>query len=246
MRGDGGGRSQTTKQRPRHIRLPTLGRGRCQMAVCAGACNNRLAVLASATGIRAPPCRSQTQCRLMFSCSLKFHAGGLFSSAGNRDQLRRFTRLVTWSALLIQSRTIMSDEHKDKKAKTEDKYQLLCTLFIAMEYRIADSAHADRGITDWQGIPGRGEPIRLAFEEAGVSYGDSGNFTKLLTRNATKSGAAKLKHATHFAPPILRHGEVEISQLPNIMFYLGSKLGLAPEDEQGKFSVNQYFLTLAE
>ncbi|KLO16491.1 glutathione S-transferase P subunit [Schizopora paradoxa] len=117
-----------------------------------------------------------------------------------------------------------TDGHKAKKARTEDKYELLY----------------------WQGIPGRGEPIRLAFEEAGVSYEDSGNFTKLLTRNATKAGAAKLLNATHFAPPILRHGDVEISQLPNIMFYLGSKLKLAPEDEQGKFSVNQYFLTLAD
>jgi len=116
------------------------------------------------------------------------------------------------------------DEHKNKKAKTEDKYKLLY----------------------WQGIPGRGEPIRLAFEEADVSYEDSGNFTKLLTRNATKSGAAKLMHATHFAPPILQHGDVEISQLPNIMFYLGPKLKLVPEDEQGRFSVNQYFLTLAD
>jgi len=129
-----------------------------------------------------------------------------------------------WSALHIRTTMSSADEHKDKKAKTEDKYQLLY----------------------WPGIPGRGEPIRLLFEEAGVSYDDSGNFSKLLTRKATKSGAAKLMHATHFAPPILQHGDVEISQLPNIMFYLGPKLKLAPEDDQGRFSVNQYFLTLAD
>ena len=57
---------------------------------------------------------------------------------------------------------------------------------------------------------------------------------------------SRIGTAQHFAPPILQHGDIEISQLPNIMFYLGQKLKLVPEDEQGKYRVNQLFLTLAE
>ena len=49
-----------------------------------------------------------------------------------------------------------------------------------------------------------------------------------------------------FAPPLLQHGELVISQLPNIMFYLGPRLKLVPEDEAGRLHVNQLFLTAAE
>ena len=93
---------------------------------------------------------------------------------------------------------------------------------------------------DWPGIPGRGEPIRLAFEEAGADYEDVAYTKGVNAVRKLMEGSAQ-----HFAPPMLRHGDVEISQLPNIMFYIGSKLKLLPEDDE-KFRVNQLFLTAME
>ena len=49
-----------------------------------------------------------------------------------------------------------------------------------------------------------------------------------------------------FAPPILKHGDLVISQTPNILMYLAPKLGLVPsedEDPNAIFQVNQLALT---
>ena len=54
-----------------------------------------------------------------------------------------------------------------------------------------------------------------------------------------------------FSPPALRipgagkdgKGSLVIAQTPNILFYLGDKLGMAPEDEAGKYHVQQLALT---
>ncbi|THG96551.1 hypothetical protein EW145_g7759 [Phellinidium pouzarii] len=106
------------------------------------------------------------------------------------------------------------NESASKKARTDEKFQLFY----------------------WPGIPGRGEPIRLAFEEAGVDYEDVA-YTK-----GVSAVTGLLGTGAHFAPPILRNGDLEISQLPNIMFYLGPKLKLVPDDD-ARFKVNQLFLT---
>jgi len=49
-----------------------------------------------------------------------------------------------------------------------------------------------------------------------------------------------------FAPPMLKHGDLSLFQTPNIMYYLGPKLGLAPSDEVGRLKVNELFLTMSE
>lgn len=49
-----------------------------------------------------------------------------------------------------------------------------------------------------------------------------------------------------FAPPLLQHGELVLSQMPNIMLYIGPRLKLTPESEAGKLHVNQLFLTACE
>ncbi|KAL5490717.1 hypothetical protein ACEPAI_5551 [Sanghuangporus weigelae] len=112
----------------------------------------------------------------------------------------------------------MSGESAKKKPRTDEKYQLFY----------------------WPGIPGRGEPIRLALEEAGAPYDDVA-YTK-----GVGAVTSLLKSGAHFAPPILRHGDLEISQLPNIMLYLGPKLKLVPETEESKYKINQYFLTIMD
>ncbi|KAF2773039.1 glutathione S-transferase protein-like protein [Teratosphaeria nubilosa] len=106
------------------------------------------------------------------------------------------------------------------------------------------------------GIPGRGEFIRLAFEATGVPYKDVANDSKdgygivqkICMNDGTKSSDG---NPPVFSPPALRvpgagkNGKaLVISQTPNILFYLGDKLGLVPEDdEDAKFHVNQIALT---
>lgn len=116
-------------------------------------------------------------------------------------------------------------------------------------------------------IPGRGEFIRLAFEAARVPYTDLANdpstpdgYTTVqqicMTTTATESADG---NPPVFSPPALRisghgkgkEGSLVIAQTPNILFYLGDKLGLVPEaagvDEEvaeaGRWHVQQVALT---
>lgn len=86
----------------------------------------------------------------------------------------------------------------------------------------------------WQGIPGRGEYVRLALEDAGADYTEEGH------------GDVSDLTTPPFAPPYLRDGNVVIGQTANILFYLGGRLGLAPEVDAQKLSVNQIQLTIAD
>ncbi|KAI4241081.1 MAG: hypothetical protein LQ352_007499, partial [Teloschistes flavicans] len=83
----------------------------------------------------------------------------------------------------------------------------------------------------WPGVPGRGEPIRLCFEATQTPYTDVPNrgegmstLASLISPTSTGTGAT---NPPHFAPPVLEHGDLFISQLPNILLYLGPQLGLA-------------------
>ncbi|KAK9236460.1 glutathione S-transferase [Lipomyces kononenkoae] len=99
-------------------------------------------------------------------------------------------------------------------------------------------------------IPGRGEYVRLVFEATGTPYID--------VSNQGKAGYKKVEQTITeanppaFAPPaLLIHYEghdggssVVISQTPNILLYLGPKLGLVPEgDETALYYVNGLALT---
>lgn len=106
------------------------------------------------------------------------------------------------------------------------------------------------------GMPGRGEFIRLAFAASQVDYAD--------VANDEKDGYATVQHFCMnkgldsgdgnppvFSPPALRvpgagkDGKtLIISQTPNILFYLGERLGLVPQDDEpGKYHVQQLVLT---
>ncbi|KAF3760342.1 glutathione S-transferase [Cryphonectria parasitica EP155] len=102
----------------------------------------------------------------------------------------------------------------------------------------------------WPGIPGRGEHIRLALEEAGADYTDTAHqkdgVNEVLSRIDDSHTGDDLNPPL-LAPPMLKHGDLVINQTPNILLYLGPKLGLAPkpgdEDEDGIFVVNELTLT---
>ncbi|KAG4413990.1 hypothetical protein IFR04_012857 [Cadophora malorum] len=101
----------------------------------------------------------------------------------------------------------------------------------------------------WPGLPGRGEHIRLAFEESGIPYTDSAFDPKcmdLVLSHISPENHGDSLNPPICAPPILKHGSLIINQTPNILLYLGPKLGLVPtaeEDEGGVYHVNQLTLT---
>lgn len=102
----------------------------------------------------------------------------------------------------------------------------------------------------WPGIPGRGEHIRLALEEAGAAYTDTAHVkdgvNEVLALIDTNNTGDQLNPPL-CAPPMLRHGGLVINQTPNILLYLGPKLGLAPKagdaDEDGIYVINELALT---
>lgn len=82
----------------------------------------------------------------------------------------------------------------------------------------------------WPGIPGRGEFIRLALEDAGADYAD-------------KAPEDRYKA---FAPPYLKAGKLLVAQTANILFYLGPRLGLAPKSEARRLWLHQQQLTVMD
>ncbi|ROO28883.1 glutathione S-transferase [Salinisphaera orenii MK-B5] len=79
----------------------------------------------------------------------------------------------------------------------------------------------------WPGIPGRGEFVRLALEDAGADYVDVGR------ARGAEAVAEGLEAGPRppFAPPYLRAEGLEVSHVANILLFLGPRLGLAPADE---------------
>jgi glutathione S-transferase len=96
----------------------------------------------------------------------------------------------------------------------------------------------------WPGIQGRGEYVRLALEDAGADYADvargGSGMAAMMRMMEAKSGTPP------FAPPFLKAGKLVIGQTANILFYLGSRHGLAPKAEAGKLWVHQLQLTVTD
>ncbi len=102
----------------------------------------------------------------------------------------------------------------------------------------------------WPGLQGRGELIRLPFEDAGVPYVD-------VARSASRGGVKAIMALLGgegvptgalrpLAPPILRHGEVLLAQVANILHYLGPRLGLVDPDDAARHRALQLQLTVAD
>lgn len=101
----------------------------------------------------------------------------------------------------------------------------------------------------WPGIPGRGEIVRMLFEEAGVAYTDTAKSEKAVAATLSHMAAANVGDETNpplFAPPVLKHGDLVINQLPNILLYLAPKLGLAPASGDAVYHLNAIALTLID
>lgn len=107
----------------------------------------------------------------------------------------------------------MTSEPASKRQKTEPAYELIY----------------------WPSIPGRGEFIRLCFEATSTPYrdvtnegnGDIGPIFEYLQ----KGHVGATRNPVPLAPPILKHGDLVLSQTPNILLYLAPRLGLAGQSE---------------
>jgi glutathione S-transferase len=92
----------------------------------------------------------------------------------------------------------------------------------------------------WPGLPGRGEHIRLCLEEAGASYTDSAQEAEGIKKVMANIDPSSLGDA------ILKHCDLKINQTPNILLYLGPRIGLVPsadEDEDAIYKINELALT---
>ncbi len=96
----------------------------------------------------------------------------------------------------------------------------------------------------WPGIQGRGEFVRLAFEDAGVSYDDvtrkGGGMDRMMAMMDGRD-----KHPP-FAPPFLKAGKLVIAQVAEILFYLGPQLKLAPRADADRLWLHQLQLTVTD
>jgi len=97
----------------------------------------------------------------------------------------------------------------------------------------------------WPEIPGRGEFVRLALEEAGADYVDvarkPGGEDKMIALMSSRRIATP-----SFAPPFLKAGKLWIGQTANILLFLGQREGLAPRNEGGRLWTHQLQLTIAD
>ena len=101
----------------------------------------------------------------------------------------------------------------------------------------------------WPTIPGRGEFVRLALEQAGAAYADvaRGSDTDGMGVPALTRWLADESVATPpYAPPFLKAGKRVIAQTANILLFLGARHDLAPRDEAGRSWAHQLQLTVTD
>jgi len=96
----------------------------------------------------------------------------------------------------------------------------------------------------WPEIQGRGEFIRLAFEEAGAPYVDVARRPEGLEELLELlEGGQGLRP---FAPPFVKLGRRLVGQTAHILEVLAPELGLVPRSEAARQDANQLQLTLAD
>ncbi len=118
-----------------------------------------------------------------------------------------------------------------------------------VEAKMSETEDLQYELYYWPGLPGRGEFIRLAFEEAGCPYREMGRLTS--DQGGGVSSIQRLMRGQAeglrpFAPPILKYGEVILAQTANILLWLAPRLGLVPHDEMTRVTANQIQLSIMD
>lgn len=98
----------------------------------------------------------------------------------------------------------------------------------------------------WPSIPGRGEFVRLALEEAGADYVDVARKRDQGVAAMTQWMQGPTVDRPPFAPPFLRAGRLVIAQTANILQYLAPRLGLVPRTESTRLWAHQLQLTVED
>jgi len=98
----------------------------------------------------------------------------------------------------------------------------------------------------WPGIPGRGEFVRLALEDAGAPYVDVVRARKNGMAAMMRFLAGEESGALPLAPPFVRVGPRVVSQTANILAFLAPRLGLVARDPSLRAETCQIQLTLAD
>jgi glutathione S-transferase len=101
----------------------------------------------------------------------------------------------------------------------------------------------------WDGIPGRGEFVRLALEEAGADYVDVARLPKRQgggTAGLMRFIEDQSVQRPPFAPPYLKAGKLIIGQTANILQFLAPRHGLVAKDEASRLWAHQLQLTIAD
>jgi glutathione S-transferase len=98
----------------------------------------------------------------------------------------------------------------------------------------------------WSPIPGRGEFIRLPLEASGTPYRDVARLPKEQGGGNEAIGRMLAGSPPGFACPILKWGDLVISQTPAILQWLAPRVGLAPADERGRLGAHQLQLTIGD
>lgn len=101
----------------------------------------------------------------------------------------------------------------------------------------------------WPSIQGRGEFVRLLLEQAGAKYVD---VARLDEADGGGVGAihdlleGEKTHTPAFAPPILEHGDLHLSQTANICDVIGRREGLVPDEESAQLHARQLQMTIED
>ena len=100
----------------------------------------------------------------------------------------------------------------------------------------------------WPDIQGRGEFVRLALEQANVAYVDVARSSPKRSDvdpiiDILENGFAK---KPNFAPPIIKDGNLVISQTAAILQHLGPKLNLVGKTYEERLFAQQLQLTLCD
>ena len=94
----------------------------------------------------------------------------------------------------------------------------------------------------WPMLQGRGEFPRLLLEDAGAAYvdvarlpeADGGGVPRVVAVREGREPGPR-----HYAPPVLRAGDLSIAQTGVICGFLGERLGLVPDDEASRLRAQQ-------
>jgi glutathione S-transferase len=98
----------------------------------------------------------------------------------------------------------------------------------------------------WPGIPGRGEFIRLALEDAGAAYVDVARERRDGMAAMSRFMSGDEPGALPLAPPFVKVGDTIVSQTANILAFLAPRLGLVPTSDALRAEASQIQLTLMD